>query len=227
MSTLTALIPIISWMLLNAATCILLNVPVPSRLYAVPAILIPAAISFKTIQHLNFLPGLPDLWGSITLIGLIHFLSLLYIKEWTFRRSRQTRKPSTLADTWLSRSSWTHMYQVGLNPRFIRVPYKHVILSDRDTGRQVKSTAIHKPFSSRRILWLLVKIALYFVLNHLATTHLLGIISISDFAPAKAGLLRRSLGQRVYNSTYPSLDERACGPFLDCREWYLDASTTA
>ena len=201
MSTLAALIPVLSWMFLNAAAGVLLAVPVQYRLYVLPAILTPATVSFKTIQHLSFLPGLSELWGSITLIGLVHFSSLLYVKKWTLRTTRQTRKGSKITDAWLNRRLWTHMYTVASNPRFIRVPYKHVILSDQCTGSQVKSTAIHGKFSSTRILWLFVKIGMLLFLNRLAIIRLLGPITINDFTPAKAILLRRLLRSSIYHST--------------------------
>ena len=171
MSTLAALIPVLPLVFLNAAAGVLLSIPVRYRLYVLPAIIIPATVSFKTMQHLTFLPGLSELWGSITLISLIHFSSLLYIKKWTLRTSRQTRHASNIGGTWLSRRLWTHMYKVASNPRFIRIPYKHIILSDQSTGSQVKSTAIHGKFSSTRILWLLVKTGMRLLLDRLAHKH--------------------------------------------------------
>jgi hypothetical protein len=49
MLTIAALIPIISWGFLNAATGVLLTFPLRHRLYFLPAILLPTAISFGTI----------------------------------------------------------------------------------------------------------------------------------------------------------------------------------
>lgn len=201
MLTLAVLIPFLSWTFLNAATCILLTIPVRHRLYLLPAILIPATISFRSIQHLSFLPGLSETWGLITLIGLIHFSSLLYIKKWTLRTTRQAGKGSKATDIWLNKRSWTHMYRVALNPRFIRVPYKDVIHVEQHAGSRVKSTAIHRKFSLARILWLLIKIGLQFLLNRWAVTKLLAPISISDFTPAKAILFRRLLRSRSPIST--------------------------
>ncbi len=202
MLTLAALIPIVSWVFLNAATSILLTIPLRHRLYVLPAILLPATVSFRTIQYLSFLPGLSELWGTVTLIGLIHSSSLLYIKKWTLRTTQQAGKVSKPGskDTWLNRELWTHMYRVALNPRFIRVPYKDVILIERPTGSQVKSTATRRKFSVARVLWLLIKIGIHFLLNRWATTRLLKVISISDFVPAKAVLLRRLLRPSIYHS---------------------------
>ena len=202
MLTLAALIPVLSWAFLNAAAGVILTIPVRHRLYALPGILIPVTVSFKTIQHLSFLPGLPELWGMITLISLIHFCSLLYIKKWTLRTARQTGKASKLTDTWLDRRLWTRMYKVASNPRFIRVPYKDAILSAQRTGSHVKSTAIHRNFSVTRVSWLLVKIGMYILFNRLVITSL-GVISISDFTPEKAILLRRLFRPSTYRSTGP------------------------
>lgn len=85
MSPLAAFIPVVSWILVNAATCVLLTVPLQRRFYLLPTILIPATISFTTTHHLGFTPGLPELWGLGTLIGVIQYTSVLYIKRWTIR----------------------------------------------------------------------------------------------------------------------------------------------
>lgn len=203
MSILAALIPVLSWVALNAAGGVLLRIPVRYRRYLFPAIVIPATASFLTMQHLSFPAGLSELWGSITLISLIHFSSLLYIKKWTLRIPRQTIKVSNVTGTWLNKRLWTHTYKAASNPRFIRIPYKHVILSDQSTGSQAKSTAIHGKFSSTRIQWLLVKIGIHLLLNRLAINLLLGPMSISDFAPAKTVLVRRLLRLGVHHSTDP------------------------
>jgi hypothetical protein len=203
MLMLTALIPVISLVFLNAATGVLLTTPLRHRLCGLPAILIPATVSFRTIQYLSFVPGPSELWGSITLIGLIHFSSLLYIKKWTLRTTQQAGKVSKITDNWIDRKLWTHMYKVATNPRLIRVPSQDVILVEQRTRLQVKSTALHRKFSVTRILWLLVKIGILFLLNRLVTTRLLGIISIGDFIPAKAVLLRRLLRLSIYQPTGP------------------------
>lgn len=191
MPTLAALVPIVSWALLNTTACVLTTIPIRRRLSILPALLIPAAISFKTVQYLDFLPGLAELWGSITLIGFIHFSSLLYIKKWSFRPSKHTQKAPKITETWLNRTWWTRLYKVTSSPRFVRVPYKDVVLPEQSAGSQVKSTAMHQKFSPTRILWLLVKISMLSLLNGLAVTPLLSPITISDFSPARATLLRR------------------------------------
>lgn len=206
MPSLAALIPVLSWVILNVAAGVLLVVPVRHRLYGLPAILTPATISFKTIQRLNFIPGLAELWGTITLISLVHFSSLLFIKKWKFRVSttrKATERTSHPIDIWLNRSLWAQLYKVVSSPRFVRIPYKHVILFRPSTGNRVKSTAIHKKFSPARILWLLIKIVIHGLLNLLAVTLVLGSLDASDFTPAKAMLLRRLLPSSVYSTPNP------------------------
>ena len=160
MLTWTALIPVLSRVLLNATTCILLTIPAQHRLYFLPALLVPAAISFKTAQHLSGIPGLLELWGLITLITLTHVSSLLYIKKWTLRTTRKARQSSQVVDTWLNIGLWARLYRIALNPRFISVPYKDVISSQQSTGGQVKSTATHKRFSLKKIFWLLISVVM-------------------------------------------------------------------
>ena len=204
MLTSAVLIPVLSWISLNAATCVLLTIPVPGRLYYILATLIPATTSFATIQHLSFIHYLSELWGAITLIGLIHFSTLLYIKKCTLRPPQQAGKVSKTTETWLDQKMWTRRYKIALNPRFIRVLYKDVVLPEQHSGSQIKSTAIHRKFSLTRIPWLLLKIGSYLLLNRLAITRILGRISIGGFTPAKTVLLRRLLRSSINLSNDPT-----------------------
>lgn len=116
MSIFAATIPVTSWLALNFTTGLLLTVPLRYRLCFLPAILVPATISFRTIQYLDFAAGLSELWGTITFIGLIHFFSLLYITKWTIPTSLQARRdlPSAI---WANKSLWKCIYRVATNPR--------------------------------------------------------------------------------------------------------------
>ena len=182
-----ALIPIISWLALNAATGVLLTISNRHRIYALPALLVPAAISLKTLHYLEFCTGLPELWGLLTLGGLIHFSSLLYIKRWAFRDLHQSPNVSSTKFTWLYQRHWTRLYKVAVNPRFIEIPYNDII------GNRVKSTAIHVKFTPTRILRLLVKVVVHQVLNALVINNILGGVGIEDFTPSKEIILRRWL----------------------------------
>jgi hypothetical protein len=183
----SALVPVLSWIALNAATGVLLTIPVNRRLYALPVILIPAAISFSTIQNLYMVAGLPELWGLLTLGGLIHFTSVLFVRKWTLLKARTSASGPLASVSWLSPREWTRMYKVATNPRLIKIPYEDVI------GAPAQSTSIHKKFSPKRLIWLLITIATHRSLNVLVLSHLLGGIGIDDFAPPKDILLRRFL----------------------------------
>lgn len=189
MSPFAALIPIFSWIFLNVSTCVLLTVPFRHRLYFLPAVLIPVAISFSTIQRLEFIPGLSELWGTITLIGLIHSTSLLYIKRWTLCITSSAKDLPKRKAAWFSKTLWTQMYKVALSPRFVGIPYKNII-PEQHTGNQLKSTALHGRFSMKRVLWLLFKIALNLFFNKLIVRSF-KVIDINDFAAVKTILLRR------------------------------------
>lgn len=189
--TYAAVIPILSWVFMNAATCIILTVPLQHRLYFLPAFLIPATISFSTIQYLDIIPGLSELWGTITLIGFVHFSSLLYMKRWTLRTTEGDNKASTRTDTWLSRKLWTQMYKVALSPRFVGIPYESAML-EQGKSSQVRSTAMHGTFSMNRVLWLLIKTGVNLHFNGLITSFL-NPITINDFIPTRTEFLRRFL----------------------------------
>lgn len=199
MPVLAPLVPVTSWVLLIASTGVLLTTPLQYRPYGFPALLILANLSFRTIHYWSDFPGLPGLWGLIILITFIHCSSLLYLKKWTLRIDEDTGKDaSTTANGWLDRELWIGMYRVAANPRFVRIPYKHLILGEQGTGAQVKSTAIHRKFSTARVGWLLVNIGVLFLLHGSAAIGLYGVIGIEDFTPAKASLLRHLLPSAIY-----------------------------
>lgn len=203
MSPPAALKPIVAWFCLNAATGILLLVPFPHRWYFLPAILIPATISYRTIQYLSFPPGLSELWGTISFIGLIHFSSLLYIKKWGLRITPDSNRVSKLEVKWLDRRLWIRMYKVATNPRLIRVSYKDIVLPNqvaRSTG-EVKSPTKHKKFVKTKVLWLLVRIGACAAVSRWATSRLLGIITVNDFAPVKSIILRRLFRSNIFSSS--------------------------
>lgn len=198
MLTLRALIPVVSWVSLNTATGVLLTIPVRHRWYYLPVILTPTIVSFRTIQYLGWPPGFSEFWGHITLFGFIHFASLLYVKRWTLRITQPCKNATRRSEKWLGRNLWAQMYQISINPRFVRVSYKRVILPEQ--GKQVKSTATHGQFLLKKVFWLLVKIILLSLLNRLAVTRLLRPFNINNFAAPKAVLIRRLLGPGIYRS---------------------------
>ncbi|KAK5049497.1 hypothetical protein LTR84_004426 [Exophiala bonariae] len=209
MFTFAPLVPIFSWVLLIATTGVLLTTPLQYRLYGFPALLILVTISFRTIHHLTAVPGLPDLWGLVAPITFIHCTSLLYLKKWTLRVNEDSRNETqSRNDPWLHRDLWIRMYRAASNPRFIRIPYKHIILGEQGIGTQVKSTATHRKFSTARIGRLLVKIGILFLLNDPATIRMFGGISINDLTPAKASILRRLLHPIISRSVAAPVSAR-------------------
>lgn len=192
MFTPAAFIPVLSWTLLNITSGFVLTLPIQNRLSTLPLVIGPAFLSFKTIQYLDFFPGLPELWGLITLIALLHFTALLYVKKWRFQAAREVSQDADKKD---NGRMWVRIYRVGSNPRFIRVPYKDVILPEGPdgVGKQVKSTAVHRQFSWSRIRWLFVKIGVYYTLNALPMWGVFGQMSIDDFTAEKASIIRRTL----------------------------------
>jgi hypothetical protein len=185
----TPAIPIVAWLSLHVAAGLLLNLPIRSRSFALPAILVPTAVSFCTIQFLNFAVGLPELWGLITLISFVHFTSLLYIKRWIFGRSETCQRCRGSSDaSWLFQTHWICLYKVVSSPRFVGIPYKHVEIPSPMSP--AKSTAIHQNFTMRRACWLPVKIGVLCAFNNIVTSWSLGTITADDFAPARVPLIR-------------------------------------
>lgn len=226
MSRLKACIPIISWLCMSAATGILLLIPTRYRPYLFPVILVPATISYRTIQHLSFIPGLTETWGLITFLGFIHCSSLLYIKRWALRSSTSLGKENRRSIvSRANKRTWTLMYKVATNPRFVKVPYKDVVIPERGGTYQVKSQATHQGFSSARVYRLLVTILIFLFFNYIVTTQLLLPVTINDFAPTKSILLSR-LYRSVLHGSKNSISTREiiirvwftfnslCGPIL-------------
>jgi hypothetical protein len=189
MLLLTAATPIISWLILNIAAGVLLTLPARKRLLAIPAILIPTAISFNTSRCLDLVVGLPELWGLVTLITFVHFTSLLFIKRWTFVRSKTCdRCHARLKNPWPFYPRWVCLYKAVSSPRFVGIPYKHIVLPNQLSPP--KTTSIHRNFTMGRACWLPVKIVLLCAFNSMVVSKVLGVVSVDDFVLARALLLR-------------------------------------
>jgi len=184
-------LPICSWILLNIATGISLTVPLQYRWWTLPAILIPAFLSFKTLHYLTFPPGLSELWGTITLIGLLHFCSLLYIKKWTIRADKQGDKSTSWSRIYLTIQSWIRMYKNSTNPRLVRLSKDDIVIPAMH--RPTKSTAIHKDFSLTKPKLLFFNILLYILIIGLALPITFMPLHPNDFAADKQVYFRRLL----------------------------------
>lgn len=117
--TVKPLVPVLAWLVLNINAGLVFTVPLRYRLWTLPAILLPTYISFTTINYLTYPQGLGAVWGYVTLIGLFHFTSLLYIKQWTLRPEKdENGKPLDHPD-WLNLRSWKRVYRITSNPRLL------------------------------------------------------------------------------------------------------------
>jgi len=153
--------------------------------------LIPAFLSFKTLRYLTFPPGLSELWGTITLIGLLHFCSLLYIKKWTIRTDKPSHKSTSWTHFYLTTQSWTTMYKISTNPRLIRLSKDDITMPA--IHRPIKSTAIHKDFSLTKPKLLLFNILLYILIIGLVLPITFMPLHADDFAADKQVYFRRLL----------------------------------
>ena len=180
----TALVPVLAWIALNAAAGLLLTIPPQRRPLFLPALLLPATISFTTIHYMS---SGAELWGLFTMISFIHYTSLLYIKKWSIRTSQESGKATRLTQTWLSIDAVTTFDRIVRNPRFVRVPYQYV------AGTPVRSTAFPRRFSWWRVLRLLVGSTLVFLMNQPGFLGHFVSFSVVDFEPQKSDFLLRLL----------------------------------
>jgi len=149
--TLKPLIPVLAWLVLNINAGLAFTIPLKHRLWTLPAILLPAYISFKTINCLTSPQGLSTVWGYVTLLGLFHFTSLLYIKQWTLRPGKdENGKPLDQPD-WLKLRSWKRVYRITSNPRLLNTSNSDVDGMKEDLSLTFASKKA--PFS----IWSIVK----------------------------------------------------------------------
>lgn len=169
-----ALIPVSSFVLSSVISCVALNVSQPYRVYFLPVIVLPAILSFTTLNYLAFLPDLNQLWGHLVIIYIIHITSVLYIEKWTLPRPEK----------WDLHAA----YKIWGNPRLLNTP-RAVPYAPR---MQQQHTS-----RSRFVLGRLFKLLVYYLVN----TYLVSRIfpeafkpfSIFEFAPQQEVYFRRLL----------------------------------
>ena len=122
LDALKPLIPILAWFGLNINAGLAFAVPLRYRPWTLLAILLPAYASFQTINYLVIIPGLPGIWGYITILGAFHFISLLYIKKWTLRLEKDEDGKPLGTFMWPTTRSWKKIYRITCNPRLLNVP---------------------------------------------------------------------------------------------------------
>ncbi|KAL1981820.1 hypothetical protein VTN96DRAFT_2116 [Rasamsonia emersonii] len=173
---LPALIPVTSFILSSFISCVALNVSQRYRLYFLPAILLPAILSFTTLNYLAFLPLLNHLWGFVVIIYVIHITSVLYIEKWTLPNPKQ----------WDLHAA----YKIWGNPRLLNTPQE---VPNAPRMQQQQNKLSRTAFVLRRLSKLLV----YYLIN----TYLVSRIfpdafkpfSIVEFAPDQEVYFRRLL----------------------------------
>lgn len=191
------LIPVVSWILLQAGTGVLLPVSLQRRWLALPVILIPAFVSFQTLHLLDFFPGLAELCGLFTLTGLLHCCSLLYIKKWTIRVDEHSDRRGDRGICWLQPQFWIIVYKVTNNPRLVNLPRKYLVIPEENS--RARSAAIHKNFSIVKAKWLALNTLLYILVLGVLMPIMFVPLQTDDFAIRKTTYLRRmfSLQQTV------------------------------
>lgn len=149
--TLKSLIPVLAWLVLNINAGLAFTIPLKHRLWTLPAILLPAYISFKTINYLTSPQGLAGVWGYVTLLGLFHFTSLLYIKRWSLHPEKDENGKSLSHPNWLRLRSWKRVYRITSNPRLLNTSKSDVDGMKEDLSLTFASNKA--PFS----IWTIVK----------------------------------------------------------------------
>lgn len=192
MSSFRILTPVLAWIGLNAVTGLSLVIPLKYRSYSLPIILTLATISLKTTHYLG--PGLSELWGLITLIGFMHFTSLLYVKKWSLRTDLIRLNCADL------KLLCRQMYKVSSNPRLVHVSSETLLCSKKTS---MKSTAPTGRFRMSRVGWLCVSIIMGSIFNCILMVLLRMSIDIHDFEHGK-GSLRHLARLLKADATKPS-----------------------
>jgi len=195
-NTFEPLIPIVAWLVLNTNAGLALATPLRYRLFTLPAILLPAYTSFKTINYLTFPPGVDAVFGFIILIGILHFTSLLYIKGWTVRSEK--RKHEESRSTWIGLTSlpWKKIYRITCNPRLINITSHDV--DGLSAGQKLGCSSTRRPFSRRIVYRCLIGwLAQLFIMTLLFPGFFMS-IRYNDFGPMRQVYFRRLLVPTLY-----------------------------
>lgn len=184
------LVPVLAWLVLNINAGLAFAVPLRYRLRTLPAILLPAYISFKTINYLTVIPGLPGVWGYVTVLGVFHFTSLLYIKKWTLRPEKDEDGKPLSNSARLTARSWKKTYRITCNPRLLNVSPSDVAGLKSDINLKYSTKSALSPLGIMKLVfgWLIQ----VFIIPRVFSK---GIISYrtDDFAPIRQVLFRRLL----------------------------------
>lgn len=195
------LIPILAWLVLNVNAGLAFALPLRYRLWTLPAILLPAYVSFKTINYLTLPPGLAAVWGYVTVLGLFHFTSLLYIKQWTLRSGKDEDGKPLSDSIWPTARSWKRMYRITSNPRLLNTSTSDVNGMKGDLRSTFSSTK--PPFSLRTICRCVVGWLIHvFIIAPLFPGPFMP-MRTDDFAAARQLYFRRLLSTPFHEPSEP------------------------
>ncbi|KAK5099414.1 hypothetical protein LTS08_005996 [Lithohypha guttulata] len=148
-----------------------------------------AFVSFQTLHLLDFFPGLAELCGLFTLIGLLHCGSLLYVKKWTIRIDEHNDRRGDRGISWLQPQCWKIAYKVTNNPRLVNLPRKYLVIPEENS--RARSAATHKNFSIVKAKWLALNTLLYILVLGVLVPIMFVPLQSDDFATSKTTYLRR------------------------------------
>lgn len=177
MSIFFGTVSIISLLLSSLISCVALNVSQQYRIYFLLPIVIPAAISFFSINYINvLLPGfgMGSFWGHAGTIHVANMTSVLYLEQWVLHPTSNPRQ-------W----DFHAAYKIWSNPRLLHTPRAV------PGSPIVHSRPSRKKFILRRLSELLV---LYLIAQYIAVPLLPGAfapLTLSDFSAHKQSYFRR------------------------------------
>lgn len=108
---LACLVPIVTFIISAFFTSVALNVSQIYRVYFILPILVPAIISFFTINSLEpIITGLGQLWGHSLIVYILHNTSVLFLEEWVLHPNNKA-----------AQSKWDlhAAYKIWGNPQLI------------------------------------------------------------------------------------------------------------
>mgnify|MGYP001658277163 CR=1 FL=1 len=179
MSLLRGIASVIACLLSSLISCVALNISQPYRIYFLLPILVPAALSFFTINDINVaLPGLGlgSVWGHAGFIQVANMISVLYIEQWVLH-------PTTHPKPWDLHAA----YKIWSNPQLLHTPRAI------PGAPMMRTRPSRTAFLIRRLAELLI---LFLVARYMMVPLLPGAfapLTVADFSATKQSYVRRLL----------------------------------
>ncbi|RJE26422.1 hypothetical protein PHISCL_01223 [Aspergillus sclerotialis] len=183
-SPILATIPVAYFVLSVLVSCAALNVSQSLRIYFLFPILLLAIKSFGSINHLNLVPGLPQLWGHLVFIHSVHITSLLYLEKWRLHPEG---------------SNWDFhaAYKIWANPQFLN--------THREVPR-ARNKINNKPSRIRFLRNRFLQFAAFYIIHQYVVSPLslsaFLPLSIDTFAPAREKYFRRLSQVTIYETLF-------------------------